>query len=375
VVGGVWAAGASVRPDVSSGDGQILLGLIVSAPLALQAYPLLFRPADDGFLRRLGVPARAAFALRALRLLAVLLTTVLLLMIPFAATEQPVGRPLVLAAGAGLAAWAVALWAMARAAVRTVDPAVKPGLLAHTMAFDRELVAAGALVFAPMFPVFAGGFAARLLGAEVGSLPLRAAALLLVSSPLVPIAARRFERAMPRFAPHAGELAYAPPPDAGEGELVIGRGLARVLPQGAGTVRARDAVVVDRRFRWAGRAVWPVAVFSVLALLRAGDDPTVRGWVVSACGVLLLLQAMAVIALGRSERGRTRWIDRAAGLRTVDRLIGRWAAAFGLALGLVLPVALVWSFTVPAPSALWWIAGAAAAAALAAGASLAAAGR
>ena len=86
-------------------------------------------------------------------------------------------------------------------------------------------------------------------------------------------------------------------------------------------------------------------------------------------------QMMAVIALGRSERGRVRWIDRATGLGTADRLLGRWASAFGLALGVALPVALVWSFTVPAPPAWWWLAGAALAAAVASAASVMAAGR
>ncbi|HEX2204883.1 MAG TPA: hypothetical protein VHG91_16355 [Longimicrobium sp.] len=375
VLVGLWLAGEQARPDLASGDGRILFGFLVSAPVALQAYPLLFRPADDAFLRRLGVPGGASFLLRALRLLALALGVIAVALIPFVATGSPLGLPLAVASVAGLVSWAVALWAHARAADTTVNPNYRPGLLAMTMALDRELVDAAPLVFAPIWPVVAGGMAALLAGISAGTLPLRVAAMIVLVTPLIPLAVRRFARATPRFSPHAGELAYAPPPGAGESELVIGRGWARVLPRRAGVVRARDAVVVDRRFRWAGRAVWPVAIFSVLALVRAGDDPEVRGWVTAACALLLLAQAAAVIALGRLERGRLRWIDRALGLRMMDRLVGRWATAFGLALGVAIPVALAWAANVPAPSAWWWLVGAAAVAALASGASVAAAGR
>ncbi|HEX8693624.1 MAG TPA: hypothetical protein VF746_14470 [Longimicrobium sp.] len=373
--GGLWAAGESVRPDVATGNGQLLLGLVAAAPVSLQAYTLLFRPADDAFLRRLGVPARASFGLRALRLLAVALATVLAVLIPFVATDQPLARPLGTALAAAVVTWAVSLWMFARAGENTVDPAFRRGLLAKSMAFDRELVAAAPLVFAPVGPAVAGGAAGLLAGLPVGAMPVRVAVLAALALPLVPLARRRFERAWPRFGPHAGELAYAPPPDAAESELVIGRGLARVLPRRAGAVRARDAVVVGRRFRWATRTVAPLAVAAVLALVRAGGDPAVRGWVTTACGLLLAGQALAVVRLGQSERGRARWLDRAAGLRLRDRLLGRWAAAFGLSLGLVLPVSIAWSLNVPTTPGWWWIGAAAGGAALASAASLAAAGR
>jgi hypothetical protein len=375
VVGGLWAAGEAARPDVSTGDGRILLGLIVSAPVAFQAYPVLFRPDDDAFLRRLGIPPRAGFQLRALRLLVLMLLVVLLLMIPFAATGAEIATPLGIALGAGVAAWAVSLWSLPRAAERTVDPKFRPGFLATTMAFDRELVAAGPLVFAPLLPVAAGAAASIVLGAEAGVMAVRPLLVIALSIPFVLLGMRAFERGMPRFAPHVGELAYAPPPDAGDSALVIGRGLAALLPRRAQAVRARDAVVVDRRFRWAGRLAFPVAAFSVLALLRAGDDAAVRGWVAVACALALLLQGGAVIAVGRMERGRLRWIDRAHGLSVIDRMIGRWAAALGLALWLVVPVSLVWSFTVPTSPAWWWLAAAGGGAALASAASVAAGGR
>lgn len=375
VVGGLAAAGASARPNVATGDGQGMLGLIVSWPIAFQAYPALFRPADDAFLRRLGIPARAGFGLRALRLLAVALAVVLALMVPYVATNQPIAKPLGVALGSALVAWAASLWATARAGEKTVSSAYRPGLLAATMSLDKDLVKAAPLVFAPLIPVALATFAGRLLGAEAIPMGIRVGAVAILVVPMVFFAARRFERAYPRFAPHTAELAYAPPPGAGETSLVIDRGLARLLPRRAAAVRARDAVVVDRRFRWAGRAVAPVAVASVLALLRAGGDADVRGAVAAACALLLGMQGAAVIALGRLERGRLRWMDRANGLTTMDRLVGRWAAGFGLALGLVLPVAIVWSFSVPtSPGWPWLLAGAAGAAAASA-ASVAAAGR
>ncbi|HEX5726738.1 MAG TPA: hypothetical protein VFX98_14780, partial [Longimicrobiaceae bacterium] len=89
----------------------------------------------------------------------------------------------------------------------------------------------------------------------------------------------------------------------------------------------------------------------------------------------LAAQGLAVVALGRLERRRVRWLDRALGLRWADRLLGRWALAFGLALGVVLPVALAWAASVPTSPAWWWLVGAAAGAGVAAGLSLAAAGR
>jgi hypothetical protein len=94
-----------------------------------------------------------------------------------------------------------------------------------------------------------------------------------------------------------------------------------------------------------------------------------------AGALVLAMQAMAVIGLGRMERGGRRWLDRATGLGAGDRLLGRWAAAFGMALGLVIPVGIVWGLIVPGSTGWLWPAAAAGSAAVATAASLAAAGR
>jgi hypothetical protein len=91
--------------------------------------------------------------------------------------------------------------------------------------------------------------------------------------------------------------------------------------------------------------------------------------------VVLAMQATAVIGLGRMEREGRRWLDRAAGLAAADRLLGRWAAAFGMALALVIPVGITWALVLGAGDAWMWVAAAAASALVASAASLAAAGR
>ncbi|HYH79380.1 MAG TPA: hypothetical protein VEX86_06275 [Longimicrobium sp.] len=370
----LWGAGDSVRPDLSTGDGVILLGLLVAAPVSIQSYPILFRPADDAFLRRLGIHPHALFGVRALRLLALTVLIAAAVMIPYLAARHPLARPLVVALAAGVATWAASLWAQARAAASVVSGR-RPSLVYGSLGPDPELIAAGALVFAPIWPVVAGAAAARFAGDLVWTPALRLGLVAVLSMALLPLAARAFARALPRFAPHAGELAYAPPPDAGGGELMVGRGVARVLPRAAQAVRARDAVVLGRRYRWASRLAWPVAIVGALAVMRAGGSPGVRAWVTLACGAMLAAQAAAVVALGRSERGRARWTDRVLGLRTADRLIGRWAAAFGLAMAVALPLAAAWWIGVEGGSGWAWLAAAAATALAASGTSLAAAGR
>jgi hypothetical protein len=370
---GLWFAGEAARPDVATGDGVILLGLLVAAPVSIQSYPILFRPADDAFLRRLGIPARALFGIRALHLLALAAGIVLGLMIPFVSTHQPLARPLGIAVSAAVGAWAVSLWAQANAAVSVLERRRTVGNL--LLRQDPELAAAGALVYAPLYPLIAGAGAAWFMNADVLAMPLRLAAVTAVSLAMVPLAAAAFSRALPRFAPRAGEMAYAPPPDASGGELIVGRGIARVLPARVQAVRARDAVVLGRRYRWASRLVWPVAIVGALALVRGGRSPEVRTWVTLACGLLLVAQAGTIIALGRSERGRLRWLDRAVGLGSGDRLLGRWTAAFGQALGIALPLAFGWWMGVPGGGGWLWLAAGAGVAAVASVASLAAAGR
>lgn len=374
-VGALWAAGESVRPDLSTGDGVILLGLLVSGPVSIQSYPILFRPADDAFLRRLGIHPDALFGLRALRLLVLALLIAAAVTVPYLATGQTVGRPLAIALAGGVATWAVSLWAQANAAASTVA-GHGPSMAGRSLGgWDPELAAAGALVFAPIWPLVAGAAAARFVGDAVWTMPLRLLPVLVLSLALLPMGARAFARALPRFAPHAGELAYAPPPDASGGELVVGRGIAGVLPRRAQAARARDAVVIGRRYRWAQRLAWPVAIVGGLAMVRAGGNPAVRAWVSLACGAMLAAQAAAVVALGRSERGRARWTDRVLGLALADRLVGRWAAAFGLALAVALPLAAGWWIGVEGGRGWTWLAAAAATSLVAAGTSLAAAGR
>ncbi|HLM68497.1 MAG TPA: hypothetical protein VK358_13255, partial [Longimicrobium sp.] len=318
----LWLGADSVRPDPRDGDGAIGLGLLVASPVAFWTYPILFRPSDDGLLRRLGIPARASYGLRAARLAALSLLVVLLALVPFAATGTLGALPAAVAVTAGVVGWGASLASLAGAADRVVRPGRKLELTSMMMGPDRELMQAGPLVWAPLKPVIVAAIAARLV--LVSALPAAAWVVVfaLAAGLLAMLGARRFERAAPRFSPQAAEMAYAPAPDAGDAGLVIGRGLARVLPGPAGAVRARDAAVVARRFRWAGRVVWPVSIVCVLALLRAGERAEVQGWVAFAGALVLAMQAMAVIGLGRMERDGRRWLDRAAGLRAGDRLLG-----------------------------------------------------
>lgn len=372
--GALWASGESVRPDITTADGVVLLGMLVAGPVAIQTYPILFRPADDAFLRRLGIDVKAVFGLRALRLLALTLAVAVAVLIPFVSTGQPVARPLVIALSAGVVTWGTSLWMHARAAGSTVSGR-PPSVTARLLGPDPELVKAGALVYAPLGPLIPGAIAALFAAEPMWTLPLRLALIAALSLAMLPLGARAFARALPRFAPHAGELAWAPPPDATGGELVIGRGIASVLPLRVQAVRARDALVVGRRYRWAQRLAWPVAIVGALAVLRAGGSPGVRAWVTLACGAMLAAQAAAIVALGRSERGRTRWTDRTLGLGTGDRLLGRWATAFGLALAVALPMAAAWWIGVEGASGWPWLAAAAGGALVASAASVAAAGR
>jgi hypothetical protein len=374
-VAALWLGAESVRPDPRNEDGALGLGLLIASPIAFWAYPILFRPSDDGLLRRLGIPARASYGLRAARLAALSLLVVLLALVPFAATGTLDGLAVAVALTAGLVGWGASLSSLAGAADRVVEPGRGIALTSRMMGPDPELVRAGPLVWAPLKPVLAGAIAARLV--LVSAVPALAwlAAFAVAAGLLAVLGARRFERAAPRFSPQAAEMAYAPGPDAGDAGLVIGRGLARVLPRRAGAVRARDAAVVGRRFRWAGRVVWPVSIVCVLALLRAGERTEVQGWVAFAGALVLAMQAIAVIGLGRMERDGRRWLDRAAGLRAGDRLLGRWATAFGMALGLAIPVGIVWGLIVPGSTGWLWPAAAAGSAAVASAASLAAAGR
>src|SRR5688572_336921 len=101
----LWLGADSVRPDPRDGDGAIGLGLLIASPIAFWAYPILFRPSDDALLRRLGIPARASYGLRAARLGALTLLVVLLALVPFAATGTLGALPAAVALTAGLVGW------------------------------------------------------------------------------------------------------------------------------------------------------------------------------------------------------------------------------------------------------------------------------
>jgi hypothetical protein len=375
VVAALWRAGSAARADVADGQGRILLALLASVAPALWAYPFLFRPADDGLLRRLGIAPHASFAVRAVRIALLSLGAVALLMVPYVATGERLALPLTVALASACAAWGVSLWTHAGAARALATPGRKSALRATIGGFDPELASAAPLVYAPILPALTGVIAGRFASVSMDGVWWRLPLVVLLAAALAALARERFAEALPRFAPRAKEMAFAPAPGVGETGLVIGRGLARVLPRRAGAVRARDAAVVGRRFRWTGRAVWPVAIGSVLALLRAGESASVQAWVVAAGALVLASQAVAVVALGRVERGGPRWIDRASGIRAADRLAGRWALGFGLSLGLVIPVGLAWAAFVPASPGWAWPVASAAVATLASVASLAAAGR
>jgi hypothetical protein len=82
-----------------------------------------------------------------------------------------------------------------------------------------------------------------------------------------------------------------------------------------------------------------------------------------------------VVALGRSERGRMRGLDRALGMGLGERVLARWTAAFGVALAIAFPVAVGWGIGVDAGGGWLWIAAGAGVAAVASVASVTAAGR
>ncbi|HEX2206168.1 MAG TPA: hypothetical protein VHG93_00685, partial [Longimicrobium sp.] len=165
-IAALWLGAESVRADPADGDGAIALGLVVSAPIAFWVYPILFRPADDALLRRLGIPPRASYWLRAVRLAALALLVVALVLVPHAAAGTLGGRVVAVALTAAAAAWGAALFALAGAARDTVSGAWRPGFWSRRISFDREMRNAGPLVFAPLVPVVDGIVAARLSVAE-----------------------------------------------------------------------------------------------------------------------------------------------------------------------------------------------------------------
>jgi hypothetical protein len=375
VGGALWSAGAEAVPDARVPSGAVALGFMVAAPIAWLAYGVLFRPADDAFLRRLGLEPTALYAERALRLAAAAAGVAAVLLVPFLASGAPLARPAATLAASAAAAWGAALLSLAAAARSTSRPGGGRGVIAKSMGPDAELGRVGALVWAPLGPLAAALAAAGWVGAAAGAGWGRAGVAAVAGVVAAVAGGRPFAQALPRFAPRALEMSFEPPPAAGETGLVLDRGLARLLPRPARAVWARDSTITARRFRWATSIVWPVAILSTIALARWGAMAEVRAWVLAAGALTLVAQGAAVIAMGRLERAGPRWLDHSAGLRVLDRWLGRAAFGFGLSLWLAVPLGLAWGLWAGAGPGWAWAAAGAVSAAVAASASLAAAGR
>jgi hypothetical protein len=355
----LWTLGRVGAPEAAGAAGGLTLGMLVSGPVAFMAYGLLFRSVDDNFLRQLGVPARAIYLERSGRLGVAAASMALALVVPFAAAGEPVLAPLAI----GLAASGVA----AGTAVATFGWAARLSSTGQTSAvlsagmrqFDRELARAAPLVYAPLAPFLTGAAVGAGVGAAGPYARLGIVVGLGAGLGLTVLGASLFAPAAPRFLPHVGEMAYSPPPE-GEGEAFrVGRGLSRLLPRRAAAVWVRDATVTGRRFAWAARITWPVALVSLVSLARWGSLPVTRVWVVAAVGLALIIQSAAVVGLGRLERTGPRWIDRSAGLAPWERFLGRWVFAWGLSLWLLVPLALAWAWWAGVGGAwLWPLAGA-----------------
>lgn len=370
--GALWAARGSIVPETATRRDAAALGMLVAAPIAFLSYGALFRAADDRLLHRVGVHPHARFAERAGRLLISALAIALV----------PVG----LAVNAGSDAGGVAMTSFAVAMAAWALGGASSSLAARAMAgrtdgrgwgcltigmWDRELAQAAPLVYAPLVPLLGGGVVGAMAwGGGPGTLALVA----LASGALALRTARWWAAAIPRFGAQVLEMAFSPPPPAGVGELRVGRGLGRLMPRRAAAVWARDAAVAGRRFAWATRLVWPVAIVSLVLLARWGDEPATRVWIGAGALTVWLLQVIAMIGLGRYERAGRRWLDRALGISPLDRLLGRWAWGWGSGLWLAVPIALGWVWWTDGGSAWLWLAACAGTSAAGALASVAASG-
>jgi hypothetical protein len=374
LLGGIlWAVGRTTRPAVADADAAVLMGLLLSGPLAFIAYTIIFRASDEPLLRRLGFTAQAIYQERATRFLLLSLAAAATAMIPFIAAGESLGRPAMIALGACLGAWGGGAASAALSARAVAKPGPRrPGLLALGI-WDAEVRGVAPLLYAPLIPFVAGTIAAGYVGASAG-LGLERVFGVTVVAVLLAAAARVWHaEALPRFAPQALEMTFEPPPG-GVGEMSVGRGAGRLLPRKAAAVWVRDSLMVSRRFGWAPRIVWPIAFLAFFGLARWGSDPGTRGWVAAAALIALLAQAIAAIGLGRLERSGRRWIDRSLGLSWPHRFLGRWAWGFGASLWLTVPLALSWSWWSGVGWGWGWVAAGAATALAGAIASLTAAG-
>jgi hypothetical protein len=85
LAGILWVVGSTTRPAVADADAAVLMGLLLSGPLAFIAYTIIFRASDEPFLRRLGFSAPAIFQERASRFLLLSFAAAATAMIPFIA--------------------------------------------------------------------------------------------------------------------------------------------------------------------------------------------------------------------------------------------------------------------------------------------------
>ncbi|CAN5810342.1 hypothetical protein BH23GEM6_BH23GEM6_17430 [soil metagenome] len=374
LLGGIlWVVGRSSRPGVPDAEAALLLGLLLSGPVAFIAYTTIFRASDEALLRRLGFPASALFHERVSRFLLVSLAIALLALIPFAAAGESLGRPAAVALAAALGAWGGGAASAAWSARAVALPNRTGGGLLALGIRDREMRGVAPLLYAPLFPFLLGALSAAFVGTSGGVGLWQIMLVASIALGLVRLGQSWHSEALPRFAPQALEMSFEPPPS-GVGEMSVGRGAGRLLPARVAAVWVRDSLMVNRRFAWAPRLVWPVAFLAFFGLARWGYDPSTRGWVAAAAMVALLAQSVAAIALGRLERSGTRWIDRSLGLTWRHRLAGRWAWGFGASLWLTIPLGLSWHWWSGVGGASGWIAAGAGTAMAGAVASLAASG-
>lgn len=352
----LWLLGDLGLPATDDAEAGVALGLLVSGAISFLAYGALFSTSDQHFLRELGVSGRALFLERSLRLVAAAFGIAIALTIPYLAAGAPAMRPFGIAFASGSMSAGVASLAYAWAGRSMVRR--QPGRLLR-LGMDTELGRAAHLVYAPLLPFLVGAVYGGVAGGANGVPWLPMIVGIIAALGLCGISASRFAQVAPRFMPKVGEMAYAPQPREGGEEITVGRGLSGLLPRKAAAVWVRDAILAGRRFTWASRVTWPVAVVSGVALARWGSSPATQAWVIAAVGVALLVQSAAVIGMGALERDGPRWLDRLAGVRWHDRMLGRWAWAWGHSLWLLIPVGLAWTWwSGQGPAWSWPIAGA-----------------
>jgi hypothetical protein len=373
ILGALWSLGATAQPALTGRSAAVTLAMLVSGTVSFLSYGILFGASDWRFLRLAGVDARAVIVERAVRLTGAGVAVAAALALPYGIAGQPWGRPLVIGLVSAVVAAGIAVTAFAHAANMIAgggDSALGVGI----RQWDPELARTAPLVYAPLVPFLLGTLHGGLAVGVEGHV-LGVVAGLAVGGGGIYSGSSVFAKAAPRFLPRAGEIAYTPPPGGTEGGLRIGRGVAILLPRRAAAVWARDAAVGGRRFPWALRLSWPVAMASVLALARWGSDEATRIWVVIAVGLALLAQGGAVVGMGLFERHGRRWLDRAAGIVWWERFVGRTAWAFGLSTWLLIPVTLAWSWWSGVPGAWAWPVAGVVLAATAAAAALMVSGR